>query len=300
MIENALKSKQEIAASKAAEAAAENAKLNKEVDTLRRELNEARKAMAEGRGLEAEKARQAQEQLEKEREARIQHLAQNGMRRMMKGELARGWTAWHDQWADFVHKKRLLANSAMRLSKPKLAASFTHWQRDWEYEMAASALMTGEQKLTEEVKRRTIAETELTKVREELFQARKAMAEGRGLEAERERRAQEELEAERQARVEHLANVGIRRMFQQGLARGWTAWHDKWADYLDKKRLLANSAQRLARPKLVHSFVHWQKDWEYETTAKEMAKVAQRAKTDKDRIAEGARSSRLRRRRCAR
>ena len=33
---------------------------------------------------------------------------------------------------------------------------------------------------------------------------------------------------EREKRVEHLANVGLRRMFQQGLAKGWTAWQEQY------------------------------------------------------------------------
>ena len=110
--------------------------------------------------------------------------------------------------------------------------------------MAAAAKMTHAQLLAAERSKASAAETELAKVREELMQARKAMLEGRGMEAERERLAAEQLEAERQKRVEHLAQVGMRRIMQQGLARGWSAWYDQWEEYTRNKRLLAAAGQR--------------------------------------------------------
>ena len=274
-------SEKEKLAAKMAEASAEKADLQREIDRLKQQLA---KALEGVQGATNDAQRQLQEQLEAEKQKRIEHLAQNGMRRIMHQDLARGWSAWHGLWSDVQHKKRLLANSAARLSKPKLVACFVHWQKDWEYESLSTKMMTHEERIADADRKRNAAEAELSKVREELAKARKAMAEGRGMEAERERRAQEELEAERQKRVEHLVQVGVRRIFQQGLARGWSAWHDQWEDY-QHKRLLANSAQRLARPKLVHSFVHWQRDWEAELlihkskSAQQLAEEEAAAKT---------------------
>ena len=51
----------------------------------------------------------------------------------MKKDLARGWTAWHEKWAEEARRKRMLAAAATRLSKPGLSRSFVHWQQDWEY-----------------------------------------------------------------------------------------------------------------------------------------------------------------------
>ena len=51
-------------------------------------------------------------------------------------------------------------------------------------------------------------------------------------------------------RVQHLATVGIRRMFQAGIAKGWSAWHDMWEEKTRQQRLLKAAAARLAKPKV--------------------------------------------------
>ena len=161
-----------------------------------------------------------------------------------------------------VHQRRLLAASAGRLAKPKLSHAVAHWRNDWEAELSMRAKESQKAKLAKEGKRMTDLESELLKVKKELAEARKAMAEGRGMEAEMQRRYDEQLEMERAKRVEHLAQVGVRRMFQQGLAKGWTAWHDLWAEKVRQTNLLKASAGRLARPKLAHAVSHWKRDWE--------------------------------------
>ena len=61
---------------------------------------------------------------------------------------------------------------------------------------------------------------------------------------------QHEEEIEREERVQHIAQVGIRRIMQQGLAKGWTAWHDKWVTLSRQRNLLKASAGRLMKPRL--------------------------------------------------
>ena len=221
-----------------------------------------------GNGQEAERERLLQEQLAAEREKRVAHLQQLGVRRLMQQGLARGWTAWLDIYLDYQHKKRMLKTAASRLSKPKLVASFVKWQRDWEAEEAAKATMSHEQRLADANARASTAEAENEKLQAELAKAREAMLAGVGLEAERERLAQEELEREREKRVQHLAHVGLRRIAHMALARGWTAWLDIYLDYQHKKRMLKTAASRLSKPKLVAAFVHWLRDWDAEQAAK--------------------------------
>ena len=110
-----------------------------------------------------------------------------------------------------------------RLARPKLVASFMHWQKDWEAVEAANASMSMQQRLDAEAAKCSAVEQELAKVRNELNEARKAMAAGLGQEAEKARQLAEQLEAERVARVEHLGKMGVKRLMQMGLARGWTA-----------------------------------------------------------------------------
>ena len=40
------------------------------------------------------------------------------------------------------------------------------------------------------------------------------------------------------------------------------AWHEKWSEKVRKRNLLKQAGSRLMKPKLVKSFVHWQRDWE--------------------------------------
>lgn len=53
-----------------------------------------------------------------------------------------------------------------------------------------------------------------------------------------ERDAARRLEEERDKRVQHLQSIGVRRLCQQGLARGWTAWLDQYREYTRQLRLL--------------------------------------------------------------
>ena len=98
--------------------------------------------------------------------------------------------------------------------------------------------------------------------RAELAEARKAMREGRGHEAEMQRLHEEKLEAEKEKRVAHLQQLGVRRLCQQGLARGWTAWVDVYESQQRKKRLHMTAGARMAKPKMVPAFTHWLHDWE--------------------------------------
>ena len=50
---------------------------------------------------------------------------------------------------------------------------------------------------------------------------------------------------EKEKRVVHLQQLGIRRLVQQGLARGWEAWLDAYLVYHRRKRLLLGAGARL-------------------------------------------------------
>ena len=98
---------------------------------LRKELADAGRRCSRSRY--GGRARLAQEQLEREREARVQHLA-NVLRRIRRwawlvaGRLARS--------VGGVHGKRMLAGSAQRLAR-RACCVLVHWQNDWEAEILA-------------------------------------------------------------------------------------------------------------------------------------------------------------------
>ena len=133
--------------------------------------------MAEGRGHEAEMARQMEEELEKEKQKRVEHLAQVGLRRIMQQGISRGFLAWHDQWAEKTRQTRLLQASAARLAKPKLAAAVSLWRHDWEREVVTQRTMTDKQKLQQESSLRASAETEVERLRMEVSTRRKRRCE---------------------------------------------------------------------------------------------------------------------------
>ena len=64
------------------------------------------------------------EQLAREKEKRVEHLCGTVAKRIMKKDLARGWTAWHEKWAEEARRKRMLAAATSRLKNPGLPRCF--------------------------------------------------------------------------------------------------------------------------------------------------------------------------------
>ena len=130
--------------------------------------------------------------------------------------------------------------------------------------MASKASMTQEQKLYDESTKRAAAEAAVVKLEKELANAREAMLEGRGQEAELARLAQEELEREKEKRVEQLGQQGLKRMLNQKLALGWSGWHGMWSEKVRQRNLLKKAGARLTKPKLIQAYSHWRHDFEAE------------------------------------
>ena len=121
------------------------------------------------------------------------------------GLCSKGWrrrTAWHEKWQMKVHQRRLLAASAGRLAKPKLAHAVSYWRHDWEVDEASKAAMAAKRKsdhaLGKSDKEAATLRAQVDKLTKELADARQAMAEGRGHEAEMQRRYEEQIEKEQE------------------------------------------------------------------------------------------------------
>ena len=257
---------------------AENAK-------LRKQLEEARNAMVEGKGFEAEMKRKMEEQLEKEKEKRVEALGQQGLKRIMNQKLAMGWAAWHDMWAANVKQRNLLKKAGARLTKPKLILAYTQWRRDWEIETHQNATLSTEQKLLMEIKTREQLEKENAELRREVERLRAAAIAGNAMEKELKRKYEEELEREKDARVAHLGNMGLKRLMNQGLARGWAAWHSLWSNNVRQRNLLKKAGMRITKPKLMNAYSHWLMDWKRELKAERMMTAEQKAAAELDRRA---------------
>ena len=76
-------------------------------------------------------------QLQLEREKRVEHLRQVAARRIGQMELAKGWSAWHEQYLARLRCTQLLRNATSMISKPRLVASYKVWLHDWHEAQAA-------------------------------------------------------------------------------------------------------------------------------------------------------------------
>ena len=65
----------------------------------------------------------------------------------------------------------------------------------------------------------------------------------------------------KEARIEHLKKAAMRRIANQGLAKGWGAWVEMWEERCRQRRMLLAAAGRLAKPALTAALAHWRADW---------------------------------------
>ena len=64
-----------------------------------------------------------------------------------------------------------------------------------------------------------------------------------------------------QARIEHLAEVALRRMRSRTLAQGWTNWLAPYRLGNQRKRILQFASRSLLKPRQSFAFNHWRWDW---------------------------------------
>ena len=226
--------------------------------------------------LHEEGARQDEKQ---RREARATGLQQSAVRRIAHRGLARGWSAWHAAWEERRRQRQMLASAGARLLRPKLAASVAHWRGAWEAARAeersrAEALLSAAQ-----ARERGGLEAEVERLRAELEAERSGAAAQRRAAAEeaKEQAARQEeaaarqlidrLEEEKEKRIAHLHQSAARRMGNQGILRGWTAWVDLHEEQRARRQMLASAGARLLRPKLAASLALWRQGWEAEMCA---------------------------------
>ena len=61
--------------------------------------------------------------------------------------------------------------------------------------------------------------------------------------------------------MQHLGQLGIKRMMNHKLSLGWSAWIEMYENCVRQRNMLKAAASRLTKPKLVAGFKHWQQDW---------------------------------------
>ena len=85
--------------------------------------------------------------------------------------------------------------------------------------------------------------------------------------------------------------MGLRRITQQGLARGWSAWHDAYTDHRRREqqlRALREAGARLLRPRLAGAYYHWRQLMYAARTAQELERqqALQSAELEQRHVAE--------------
>ena len=68
-------------------------------------------------------------------------------------------------------------------------------------------------------------------------------------------------EQQRLRRTEEMAQRAAKRMSNQGILRGWAAWHEQYEEAARQKRMLAAAAARLAKPRLTACLSTWTQSW---------------------------------------
>ena len=147
--------------------------------------------------------------------------------------------------------------------RPGLAAAVSHWKGDWESERrtalamavqrrAAARFGTAEQEM-ESMKAKAEADLVAAKAREKTALEKQRVQ----MMGTTEERLEFEKEEQKALRVEYLYKQSARRILNQELIRGWTAWYAEWYDASREKRIMSGAAARLGKPQLVSSFKWW-------------------------------------------
>ena len=106
-----------------------------------KKLEQARTAVVEGRRQVTDVRLQMEENMDREREQRIEHNCQMAVHRFGKRELTRGWLTWQHLHLEHERVHRMLRSAGARLLKPKVVHALQHWKENWnetQYARAAS------------------------------------------------------------------------------------------------------------------------------------------------------------------
>jgi len=108
-----------------------------------------------------------EEEAEREKEARIEHLSQMAARRMGKRELSAGWETWAEMYHAHRRQQRLGAIVLARLIKPRFIEAWTHWYHSWTSQQMHDLKTSHTQQLGSEKMQREHAEKELVRAQNE-------------------------------------------------------------------------------------------------------------------------------------
>ena len=95
-------------------------RLRSQLMETKRELERATKMLKSGEGMEEMLKREMEEALEREKEKRVEHTKAMAVRRILKRDLARGFSGWCDYWEEQAGtscRRCLACGSGCRLAR---------------------------------------------------------------------------------------------------------------------------------------------------------------------------------------
>mmetsp|Transcript_30869 Transcript_30869/g.80555 ORF Transcript_30869/g.80555 Transcript_30869/m.80555 type:complete len:570 (-) Transcript_30869:376-2085(-) len=146
-----------------------------------------------------------------ERQQLVEHLQSVAVRRIVKMDLARGWSSWAAQYRYYQTLKR---RAGSRFRNGALHAAIKRWVHTFP---PKGSVRRAVEPLEEQIK-------DLDRALSAVREAHKKTKERAERAEQKVREAGGELEEEREKRVAHLMHIAVNRIGQLELARGWTTW----------------------------------------------------------------------------
>jgi len=238
-----------------------------------------RVAQLTGGHAEAQSLLEAQEAAR--REERIELLHRQSARRMLHRGLVWGWSAWCEAYEARRYALGRLRAASHRLQSPELSSAFEHWRLD-----AATAKRLATMTTHQTTERALRAE--LATLQSSLERQLAAAEESKRLALERQHveltgtaaeRAALVQQKDREARVAALTRSIGRRMLNQGLVDGWTAWVALWEARRSSLLQLLVAGNRLRAPVLSDAFSYWARDASDTRRAEELARMEKESRS---------------------
>ena len=231
----------------------------------RRALAEQVSALDGGLALESLRL---EEQQKREKEERVELLRRQSVRRMVHAGLAGAWQAWLELYEAKTYAKKRLQQAASRLKAPELARTFQWWVQWRQAKLAKVEMMAAraaEAAALEERQDLAMAyeamraelEGKLALAEQQKAELRKALAEVDGGTSQMQALLDAREAEEKERRVELYRRQVAKRILNQGLTRGFTAWLVMAQARAHAYARLAKAGKRFKAPQLAEAFGGW-------------------------------------------
>ena len=266
---------------------AELQQVRKELATVSSERMELRARVASLDGGSTEAERVLAEAEAKAKEERVELLRRQMLRRMLHSGIVRGFTAWTEMWESRTYAKERLRQAANRLQAPEIAGAFSAWVTHIENQRIRATYNAMQKKTAGLLGEHDALAQQLQVVREE-YEAKLAAANeqrvfltakvaelsgGSGAQALLDAQA----EVEREQRIEQFTRMFTRRVMNQSISRGWSAWVEMWEAKTYAMARLREVGNHLRAPELSTAFMGWVLQWHAVLEAKAMADARAKA-----------------------